>query len=81
MRISAGDRDHDQHDIDQARRQQEVAASAHSIRLEGGEVSAEWWQEAEQYIAGKITADDLVNLARQRYGLPPQPSETPPTKR
>ena len=28
-------------------------------------------QEAEQYIAGEITAADLVNLARQRYGLPP----------
>lgn len=60
----------DESAVEERRRQ--VEASAHSIRLEGGEVSPEWWQESEQYIAGKITADDLVNLARQRYGLPPQ---------
>ena len=45
MRISARDRDQRQHDIDQERRHQDVAASAHSIRLEGGEVSAEWWRK------------------------------------
>ncbi|HEY4534954.1 MAG TPA: hypothetical protein VIG71_03170 [Enteractinococcus sp.] len=52
-----------------ALRAQWVAEADHSIYLEGLTVSSEYKAHTEQYIAGEISADELVEITRSRYGL------------
>lgn len=46
-----------------------VNEAAHSMKLEGLEVSDDFHAESKEYVAGKITSDDLVKKARARFGL------------
>lgn len=52
-----------------ALRAQWVAEADHSVYLEGLTVSSEHKANTEQYIAGEISADELVKITRSRYGL------------
>lgn len=46
-----------------------VNEAAHSMSLEGLEVSDEYRAESEEYVTGKVTSDELVRKARARFGL------------
>lgn len=46
-----------------------VAEANHSVYLEGLTVSSDYAADAEHYIAGEISADELVSITRARYGL------------
>lgn len=46
-----------------------VEEANHSVYLEGLTVSAEYAEESQNYVAGKISADELVRITRERYGL------------
>ncbi|MFJ6419034.1 hypothetical protein [Paeniglutamicibacter sp. NPDC091659] len=46
-----------------------VIEAAHSMSLEGLEVSDDYRAESEEYVAGKVTSDELVRKARARFGL------------
>ncbi|WP_313811020.1 hypothetical protein [Glutamicibacter sp.] len=46
-----------------------VEEANHSVYLEGLTVSAEYVEESQNYVAGKISADELVRITRERYGL------------
>jgi len=52
-----------------ALRAQWVAEADHSVYLEGLAVSSEYKANTNQYIAGEISADELVEITRSRYGL------------
>jgi len=52
-----------------ALRAQWVAEADHSVYLEGLTISTAHKVNADQYIAGEISADELVKLTRSRYGL------------
>ncbi|WP_448855476.1 antitoxin VbhA family protein [Corynebacterium camporealensis] len=53
----------------QEKRKRQVAEAIHSIEMEKLTVPAESKADAEDYIAGKINADDLIERVRARYGL------------
>lgn len=46
-----------------------VEQANHSLRLEGLTVTAEYKENSENYVAGEISADELVRITRERYGL------------
>ncbi|WP_404291304.1 hypothetical protein [Glutamicibacter arilaitensis] len=46
-----------------------VDEATHSVYLEGLTVSSEYAEESKNYVAGDITADELVRITRERYGL------------
>ena len=46
-----------------------VAEANHSVYLEGLTVSSDYAADAEHYIAGEISADELVSITRARYAL------------
>ncbi|MBV1780836.1 hypothetical protein KRR55_17110 [Paeniglutamicibacter sp. ABSL32-1] len=46
-----------------------VEAATHSMSLEGLEVSDEFRADSEDYVAGKVTSEELVRKARARFGL------------
>ncbi|GAA2033467.1 hypothetical protein GCM10009720_12490 [Yaniella flava] len=52
-----------------ALRAQWVEEADHSVYLEGLTASSEYKANADQYIAGEISADELVKITRSRYGL------------
>ncbi len=58
-----------QPDTDRVEREQRVAESFHSGEMEGLRASAHARKDGRDYIAGRITSDDLVERARKRYGL------------
>jgi hypothetical protein len=56
-------------DTDRAERQQAVDEAVHSSEMEGLPVTAETRADADDYVAGRIDADALVERVRERYGL------------
>lgn len=46
-----------------------VNEAAHSMSLEGLEVSDDYRAESQEYVAGKVTSEELVRKARARFGL------------
>lgn len=50
-------------------RQDWVNEASHSVYLEGLMVSSEYNASSEEYVAGEISADELVRLTRARFGL------------
>lgn len=48
-----------------------VQQATHSALLEGLSVSPEFGRDSNDYVAGTITADELVLLTRKRLGLVP----------
>lgn len=56
-------------ELDQERRDGLVSQASHSALLEGLMVSKEFRHDSDSYVAGAISADELVNLTRERFGL------------
>jgi hypothetical protein len=54
---------------DRAARERVVAEAIHSGEMEGAYVSAAARADAAEYVAGRISGDDLAARARARYGL------------
>lgn len=54
---------------EQEMRQDWVNEANHSVYLEGLTVSSEYSAASEDYVAGQISADELVRLTRSRFGL------------
>lgn len=52
-----------------AERERRVADAIHSGEMEGLSVSPAGQSDAQEYIVGRIDADELVARARARYGL------------
>ncbi|MCM0621846.1 hypothetical protein [Nocardioides bruguierae] len=52
-----------------ADRRAAVSAAVVSGQLEGMDPTASFTADSEEFIAGEITADDLVLRARHRWGL------------
>lgn len=50
-------------------RAEQLAQVKHSIEMEGLSVDAQTLADGQQYAAGTITADELVERTRARYGL------------
>lgn len=50
-------------------RERRVLAAVHSGEMEGLTVTPDTRRDAQEYVAGAITSDDLVARARARYGL------------
>ena len=50
------------------RRQAAIDSARASVRAEGLEPSGEFDADAEQFVAGTISADELVARAEARYG-------------
>lgn len=50
-------------------REHRVLAAFHSGEMEGLTVTPDTRQDAQEYVAGAITSDELVARARARYGL------------
>lgn len=50
-------------------RQDWVNEANHSVYLEGLMVSTEYSAASEEYVAGEISADELVRMTRARFGL------------
>lgn len=46
-----------------------VEQANHSLYLEGLKVTSEYAEDSQNYVAGKISADELVRITRERYGL------------
>ena len=46
-----------------------VEQANHSLYLEGLTVTAEYAADSQNYVAGEISADELVRITRERYGL------------
>ncbi|QZY51404.1 antitoxin VbhA family protein [Leucobacter tenebrionis] len=46
-----------------------VSQAKHSAFLEGLRVSQTFQEESEEYIAGAISSDELVEMTRARFGL------------
>lgn len=55
--------------IPRAERERRVAEAIHSGEMEGLQVSAAGRSDAQEYVAGRIDADELVSRTRARYGL------------
>lgn len=53
----------------EADRAEWVAEANHSVHLEGLTISSEHAENSQGYIAGRISADELVKMTRARYGL------------
>ncbi|MGX1738430.1 antitoxin VbhA family protein [Corynebacterium flavescens] len=53
----------------QQQRAEWVSQAEHSLRLEGLLVSAEHHSNTESYVAGKISAEELIAITRSRFGL------------
>lgn len=53
----------------QSQREVFVEQASHSALLEGLAVSSELRSDSEHYVAGTISADELVELTRVRLGL------------
>lgn len=51
------------------RREILVEQATHSAVLEGLMVSSAFQRDSNDYVAGTITADELVSLTRERFGL------------
>lgn len=54
---------------DQDQREALVSQATHSALLEGLPVSSEFNKDSDDYITGAISADELVELTRERFGL------------
>ncbi|WP_215401745.1 MULTISPECIES: antitoxin VbhA family protein [unclassified Leucobacter] len=52
-----------------ARRAEWASEASHSALLEGLTVSEACIADSNDYVAGVITADELVELTRERFGL------------
>ncbi|RRD44757.1 antitoxin VbhA family protein [Tessaracoccus sp. OH4464_COT-324] len=52
-----------------AERERRVAEAIHSGEMEGVTLSSAGHSDAQEYIAGRIDADELVARARLRYGV------------
>jgi hypothetical protein len=52
-----------------AERELRVAEAIHSGEMEGLHVDPSTRADAREYVAGRITSDELVARARARYGL------------
>ncbi|WP_273168876.1 antitoxin VbhA family protein [Actinomyces israelii] len=52
-----------------AERGQRVSEAIHSGEMEGLPVTVAGRQDAQEYVAGRISSDELVARARARYGL------------
>lgn len=50
-------------------RQSLVSQATHSAVLEGLMVSSAFQRDSDEYVAGTISADELVELTRERFGL------------
>ena len=50
-------------------RQRRVSLALHNGAMEGVDVTPATRADAEEYIAGAITSDELVTRARARHGL------------
>jgi Antitoxin VbhA len=50
-------------------REHRVAEAIHSGEMEGLHVTSETRADADEYVAGRIDSDELVERARARYGL------------
>ncbi|KRC43021.1 antitoxin VbhA family protein [Oerskovia sp. Root22] len=50
-------------------RERRVRAAVHSGEMEGLKVTPATRRDADEYVAGRITSDELVARARARYGL------------
>lgn len=55
--------------ITSAERQRRVDSAIHSGEMEGMRVAPATRADAGDYVAGRITSDELVERARSRYGL------------
>ena len=55
--------------ITAAERQRRVDDAIHSGEMEGMHVDPATRADAGDYVAGRITSDELVERARARYGL------------
>lgn len=53
----------------QSQREFIVSQAAHSALLEGLQVSHSFTRKSEEYVAGTISADELVEATRERLGL------------
>lgn len=53
----------------EAERARRVSEAIHSGEMEGLQVSPDGQADAAEYIAGRISSDELVARARARYGL------------
>lgn len=54
---------------EQEQRETLVDQTVHSALLEGLNVSPAFREDSEKYVAGTISADELVELTRERFGL------------
>lgn len=50
-------------------RARSVADGIHSAAMEGADVTDEYRHDADEYVDGRIDADELVARTRARYGL------------
>jgi hypothetical protein len=50
-------------------RARSVAEGIYSAAMEGADVTDEYRHDADEYVAGRIDADELVDRTRSRYGL------------
>jgi len=55
----------------QARRRAAVSSAVASVNAEGLTPSAAFDADAQAYVAGDLSADDLVERAEQRHRKPP----------
>ena len=55
--------------MEQNLRQKWVSKASHSAYLEGLTVSSDYASDSETYVAGEISASELVRVTRERYGL------------
>lgn len=46
-----------------------VDQANHSLGLEGLTVTAEYTEDSQKYVVGEISANELVRITRERYGL------------
>ncbi|MHA3722951.1 antitoxin VbhA family protein [Leucobacter sp. HY1910] len=53
----------------QDQRETLVNQTVHSAMLEGLNVSSAFREDSDKYVAGVISADELVELTRERFGL------------
>lgn len=53
----------------EAERAWRVKDAAHSGEMEGFHVSPAWQADANEYVAGIITSEEMIARARKRYGL------------
>jgi len=64
---------HKKHDQDQAERRTAVESVRGSLAAEGLKATAEYDADAERYVSGDLTADELVARAERRHRKAPQP--------